>query len=251
MGRRARLGIISLILAFFGAACSPASKAKPAPIIIAAASDLIKVSQPLAETFERSTGLQVTFSFGSSGQLEQQIRHGASFDVYAPAARSFCQSIERDGFADGPDKLYAYGRLGVWSKSLPLSSLQDLTSPQVRRIAIANPHYAPYGMAAQQALQAAGLWPKVEAKIVYGETVANALQMAQTGNADVALVAVALTKETGGSLVLVDQSLYNPIEQAAIVLKDSKNKPGARSFRDFLLTPEAQRIFQEYGFGHP
>ena len=193
----------------------------------------------------------MTFGFGSSGQLEQQIRHGASFDVYAPAARSYCLSLERDGLAEGGDRLYGLGRLVAWSKTLPLTSLEELKESRVRRIAIANPRYAPYGMAAQQALQAAGLWPAVQSKIVYGETVSHALEMAETGNAEVALIAVALVRGSGGSLLPIDQSLYSPMEQAAVVLKSSRNKPAAGAFLEFLLTPEAQRILEEYGFGHP
>jgi molybdate transport system substrate-binding protein len=243
--------IFALLLVASSAACSRAVRTEQTTVLVAAASDLRKVSQPLAAAFERTTGLRVTFSFASSGQLEQQIRRGASFDVYAPAARSYCQSLERDGMADGEDRLYALGRLVAWSKTLQLSSLEELKESRVRRIAIANPRYAPYGMAAQQALQAAGLLPAVQSKLVYGETVAHTLQMAETGNAEVALVAIALVQGSGGSSFRIDPSLHSPIEQAAVVLKDSQNKPAARTFLEFLLAAEAQRILQEYGFGHP
>ena len=220
-------------------------------VLVAAASDLIKVSQPLASAFTDSTGLRVSFSFGSSGQLEQQIRQGAPYDIYAPAARSFCQLLERDGFADGEDKIYAIGHLVAWSKTLPLSSLDELKKSQVRRIAIANPRYAPYGLAAQQALQAAGLWQLIQPKLIYAETVAQAYQLAETANVEVALVAQALVTNAGSSFFLIDQKLYRPIEQAAVVLNGSKNKPAARAFLEFLLTTEAQRILRDYGFGPP
>jgi len=75
--------------------------------------------------------------------------------------------------------------------------------------------------------------------------------MAETGNAEVALVAAALVKDAGPSFLPVAQSLYSPLEQAAVVLKGSQNKPAAGAFLEFLLTAEAQRILQEYGFGHP
>ena len=128
--------ILALFLVASSAACTRAVSTKQPAVLVAAASDLRKVSQPLAAAFERSTGLRVTFSFASSGQLEQQIRRGAPFDVYAPAARSYCQSLERDGLADGEDRLYALGRLVAWSKTLQLSSLEELKESRVRRIAI-------------------------------------------------------------------------------------------------------------------
>jgi molybdate transport system substrate-binding protein len=240
-----------LLMAVFGGACGPKPGSEQSAIVVAAASDLRKVSEPLATVFERSSRLRVTFSFASSGQLEQQILRGASFDVYAPATRSYCQSVERDGLADAGERLYALGRLVAWSKTMQLTSLDELKDGRVRRIAIANPQYAPYGLAAQQALQNAALWPAVKSKLVYGETVAQAYEMAQTANAEVAFVAVALIKGEGGFSFPVAQNLYTPIEQAAVVLKGSRNKSGAEAFVNFLLSPEAQRIFQEYGFGPP
>ncbi len=239
-----------LLMAVMLSGCSSGPGREHPAVLVAAAADLTKVSQPLGRAFERSTGIRVTFGFGSSGQLEQQIRQGASFDIYAPAARSYCEAIERDGFADGVDKPYALGRLVAWSKSLQLGSLDQLKEARIQRIAIANPGYAPYGAAAQQALQKAGLWQAVQPKIVYAENVAHALQMAETGNTEVALVALALVRGNDGSVLAVDPSLYSPIEQAAVVLKGSQNKQAAKSFLDFLLAPEAQEIFKEYGFGH-
>jgi len=118
--------ILALCLVASSTACTRVERTKQTAVLVAAASDLRKVSQPLAAAFERSTGMPVTFSFASSGQLEQQIRQGASFDVYAPAARSYCQSLERDGLADGEDRLYALGRLVAWSKTLQLKSLEEL-----------------------------------------------------------------------------------------------------------------------------
>lgn len=231
--------------------CVRVQRTEPPTVLIAAASDLIKVGQPLASAFEHSTGLRLRFSFSSSGQLEQQIRQGAPFDIYAPASRSFCQSLERDGLVDGEDKVYATGRLVAWSQTLHLHSLNDLKESRVTRVAIANPQYAPYGLAAQQALQAAGLWWAIQPKLIYAETVAQAFQLAETANVDVALVARALVTDAASSFLPVEEKLYRPIEQAAVVLNGSKNKQAAHAFLDFLLTAEAQRILHEYGFGPP
>jgi molybdate transport system substrate-binding protein len=229
-------------------ACGSNRNSGPAPVLVAAASDLNSVSRPLTRAFEKSTGIPVTFGFGSSAQLEQQIRHGAIFDVYAPAARSYCTAIEHDGLTDGPDRQYAVGRLVAWSKTVKLQSLDGLSDSSIRQVAIGNPKFAPYGVAAQKALEKAGLWKSLQPKIVLAENVSHALQMAETGNAEVALVAAGLVQGVDGSVMYIDQSLYPPIEQVAVVLSASKNKQAARAFVDFLLSPEAQSILKEYGF---
>lgn len=230
--------------------CGTRVASGPPTVLVAAAADMMKVSRPLAKAFEQATGMGVTFGFGASGQLEQQIRQGASFDVYAPAARSYCNSLERAGLTDGKVESFAMGRLVAWSKTVQLNSLKELTGSRVKKIAIGNPSSAPYGKAAREALKNAGLWPEIESKVVMGETVAHALQMAETGNAEVAFVPMALVQESDAYALPVEPNLYSPIEQAAVVLKDSRNKPAARAFLDFLVGPEAQRILAEYGFGH-
>jgi molybdate transport system substrate-binding protein len=230
--------------------CGAQVASGPPTLLVAAAADMMKVSRPLSRAFEQATGIGVTFGFGASGQLEQQIRQGASFDVYAPASRTYCTSIERAGLTDGKVKSFAFGRLAVWSKTVQLKSLKELTGSSVRKIAIGNPSTAPYGEAAREALQNSGIWPEIESKVVMGETVAHALQMAETGNAEVAFVPLALVQDADAYAFTVEPSLYSPIEQAAVVLKDSKNKQAANAFLDFLAGPEAQRIFAEYGFGH-
>jgi len=220
-------------------------------LVVAAASDLAKVATPLAEAFERAHGSRVAFSFGASGQLEQQIRQGAPFDLYAPAALSYCESLGRDGLLAGECKVYALGRLVVWSGNLTIRSLAGLQDKQDLRIALANPQYAPYGRAAQQALEASGLWQSLQPQLVFADSVSHAFQMAKTGNADAALVARSLVRNEGGNVLDVDPSLHQPIEQTAAVLRSSANQEAARLFVDFLVSPEARRILEAYGFGDP
>jgi molybdate transport system substrate-binding protein len=231
--------------------CGTVSQNGSRALVVAAASDLARVATPLAEAFERTHGSRVSFSFGASGQLEQQIRQGAPFDLYAPAALSYCESLERDGLVAGECTVYALGRLVVWSGNVTLRSLADLKEEGTPRIALANPRYAPYGRAAQQALEAAGLWEPLQGRIVYADSVSHAFQMAKTGNADAALVARSLVRAEGGNVLDVAPSLHQPIEQTAAVLRSSANQEAARLFVDFLLSPEARRILEAYGFGDP
>jgi len=242
---------LSIILVLVGVGCHVQEQDVPPTIFVAAASDLLKVSVPLKKAFERSYGTKATFSFGASGNLEQQIRHGAPFDLYAPAARGFSQALLQDGFVEGGIKFYALGRLAAWSRNIPVQSLAELKGDGIRRIAIANPAYAPYGLAAQQVLESLGLWSTLQPKLVYADSVAHAFQMAETGNADVALVAISLVSDMQGYSLEIASSLHAPIEQTAVVLKSSRNQVAAKAFLDFLGTAEAQKILREYGFELP
>ena len=243
------LGLVVLLFGFASLVGCGKPKQSTPDVFVAAASDLIHVSQPLGEAFQKATGKRVEFGFGASGQLEQQARKGAPYDVFVPASRTYTSGLVRDGFTDGDEKPFARGRLVVWSKSLKIGSLNELTGIEVTRIAMANPKFAPYGLAAMQALQAAGMWDRLEPKIVYGESVSHALQMAETGNADIAFVALSLVHDQPH--FDVDPKLYQPIEQAGVVLKTSEHKPAAHAFVDFLASAEAQKILEVYGFGKP
>ncbi|MGH9785444.1 MAG: molybdate ABC transporter substrate-binding protein [Terriglobia bacterium] len=246
-----RLVLLAIIPGLISPGCVAINPNESRALVVAAASDLAKIAAPLAEAFERAHGSGVAFSFGASGQLEQQIRQGAPFDLYAPAALSYCESLQRDGFLAGECKVYALGRLVVWSGNLAIRSLAELEGAGTLRIALANPRYAPYGRAAQQALEAAGLWENLRGRIVYADSVAHAFQMAETGNADAALVARSLVRDEGGNVLDVDPTLHQPIEQTVAVLRSSSNQEAARIFADFLLSPEARGILEAYGFVDP
>ncbi|OFV99308.1 MAG: molybdate ABC transporter substrate-binding protein [Acidobacteria bacterium RIFCSPLOWO2_12_FULL_54_10] len=240
-----------ILSAVFLQSCQQPPQTDSNELVVAAASDLMKASQDLKNAFEQTSNTKVKFSFGPSGQLEQQIRQGAPFDVFLPAAISYGESLQRDDLLDGNITIYAIGRLVAWSSSIQINSLDDLRLPDIRSIALANPQYAPYGVAARQALQSLGLWEAVQPKLLYAYSVANALQLAETGSADVALVAVALVQDTGSPYLLIDSALHAPIQQAAVVLRSSQNLPAARAFVEFLQSEQAQNILRMYGFEHP
>lgn len=235
--------------ALLSVGCSgPAPQDRSDPIVIAAASDLAKIGPAFQVAFRRLTGYEATFSFGASGQLAEQIRQGAPFDVFLPAARSYCESLERDGLLAGECEAYGLGRLVVWSRQYRLVTLEDLRQNANLRIAIANPGYAPYGLAAQQALEAAGLWQALQPRIIFADSVSHAFLMAQTGNADVGIVAIALVKDEGGNSLLVDADLHEPVEQMAAIVQSSARKDAARAFIEYLTGPESRRLLESYGF---
>src|SRR4030095_15210530 len=191
---KAALVLLSLVLIL---SCSSAPRVQhTGELTVAAAADLTGAFEEIGREFQSSTNTKVIFNFGSSGLLAKQIENGAPIDLFAAANLDYINQLEQKGLIV-PDtkKVYARGRLIIWTlKDSPLGieKLADLTKPEVKRIAIANPEHAPYGMAARQALERAVLWESVKPKLVYGENVRQTLQYAQTGNVEVAIVALSL-----------------------------------------------------------
>ena len=150
--------------------------------------------------------------------------------------------------------LYGVGRITLWTRAdsgVEVEALSDLTDPGVKRIAIANPDHAPYGMAAREALQSAGLWDELQPKIVMAENVLQALQFAASGNADVALVARSLSVQGDGRWTLVPAELHQPIEQTLAVITRSAHAEWGRRFADFVNGPLGRPILDSYGFALP
>ncbi len=231
---------------------TPAPKPEE-PIQVAAAADLSLAFEEMGKLFESRTGQKVNFSFGASGALAKQLSQGAPFDLFAAADASFVDGAVQAGACDGATKvLYARGHIVVWSKrgGLAVHALSELKNPDIKHIAIANPEHAPYGKAAREALTRAGLWSALEPKIVQAENVRQALQFAQTGNADAAIVALSLVANDGtGSALPVDPTLYGPLEQTLVVCRHGKNAHGARQFAKLVESGDGQALLKRYGFG--
>lgn len=223
------------------------------PVKIAAASDLTLAFEELGQLFEKRSGQKVTFSFAASGALAKQLSQGAPFDLFAAANPAFADAAVKAGACDGASKkLYARGRIAAWSKNggPRLVALSELARPEIKHIAIANPEHAPYGKAAREALLESGLWNAVESKIVHAENVRQALQFAETGNADVAIVALSLvTSDLSGHRLLIEPGLHQPIEQTLVVCRRGKNEAGGRAFAQLVASLEGQALLRRYGFG--
>ena len=233
-------------------------------ITVAAASDLNFALKELARTYEARSGTKVRLTFGSSGTFFTAIQNGAPYDLYFSADVDFPKQLEAAGLVV-PGTLYEYalGRLVLWApKTSPLNvndGLKLLAEASVRKIAIANPKHAPYGRAAEQAMRAAGVYEKASPKLVLGENISQAAQFAQTGNADVGLIALALVAHPSsnapggleGKYWLVPAEMYRPIRQAAVVVKSSRQKDAAKKFLDYVKSDEARAILKKYGFEKP
>ena len=206
--------------------------------LVAAASDLAPIL---------STYTEARFTFGSSGQLARQIEHGAPYELYLSANRAYAEQLVLGGKAKPEDlRPYATGRLALWSKSGRYKRLEDLLDPAVRHIAIANPNHAPYGQAARQALEKVGLWPRLQAKLVYAESVRQTIQFAESGNADATLTAWTFVHNRGG--VLLPAELHEPLTQYGAPVNGSAS---GRRLLAWLVGPEGQKLLQAGGLFPP
>ena len=194
----------------------------------------------------------MTFLFGSTGTLAQQIENGAPVDLFAAANISYIDSLERKGLIVSDTKaLYARGRIVVWTRRdspLNLDRLEDLTRPEIKHIAIANPGHAPYGMAAREAMERVGVLKDVQSRLVFGENVRQAMQFAETGNADVAVIALSLATQSQGHWTLVPDNLHQPLDQALALIKSTQHEDAARRFAAFINSPAGREIMRKHGF---
>jgi molybdate transport system substrate-binding protein len=226
-----------------------------ASLTVSAAADLALAFQELGALFEQETGTKVIFNFGSTGQLAQQIEQGAPVDLFAAANVAFVEELEKQGLIlPGTKALYARGRITLWTRTdspFRIERLEDLIRPEVKRIAIANPQHAPYGIAAREAMQSVGIWETVQPKLVLGENVRQTLIYAETGNVEVAVVALSLSVQGEGRWMLVPQELHKPIDQALAVIKGTRYEKEARQFAMFINGPTGRPIMRKYGFTLP
>ena len=244
------------LLFLFGLLGAPAVRAEQ--ITIAAAADLKFALDEIVTAFRQTEPKAVIeVIYGSSGKFHAQIQNGAPYDLYFSADIAYPQALHKAGLAASEVIPYAFGRIVLWSQRHDATqlTLSRLDSPEIKRIAIANPRHAPYGKRAVEALQAAGVWAKAEAKLVYGENIAHAAQFVQTGNAEVGIIALALALSPElakqGSYWLIPDTLHAPLEQGFIITKRAAGNALAKRFADHMRAPAARAVMTRYGFTLP
>ena len=226
-------------------------------LTIAAASDLRYALEEISSLFrQQHSAVQLNIVYGASGKLSTQIRHGAPFDMFFSADISFPAQLHQHGLAATAPQPYALGHLVLWSPKQNMAgiSLSQLAEFNFNRLAIAQPAHAPYGQRAKQALQAAGVWQKVEPKLVYGENIAQTVQLAQSGGADIALIALSLARFpelASQGYQLISTELHQPLLQAYVITRHGADNIAARQFAAFMASPDVLSIMQRYGFEQP
>lgn len=227
---------------------------------LAAASDLVYCLEELNAEFEKiHPAVTLKVSVGSSGNFFAQIQNGAPFDLFLSADVKYPQALINAGLADSSSlTVYAVGRIVLWTVQPELDvarGLSILREDEVKKLAIANPAHAPYGRAAQAALEYHKMWKEIQPKIVLGENIAQAAQFVETGNVDAGIVALALVlapklKNTGKFFEIPEAS-YPRMDQAAILTNKGRENPAARAYLKFLRSQQARNIFDRYGFRLP
>ena len=229
-------------------------------ITVAAAADLQFAFQDVAARFQKDTGKNVKLIFGSSGNFFTQIQNGAPFDVFFSADIDYPKKLDASGLTE-PGTLYQYatGKIVVWvpnESKLDLGhGLGVLLDSTIKKIALANPEHAPYGRAAVAAMKHDDVYDKVSGKFVLGENISQAASFVASGSADIGIVALSLAlapaMKSKGRYAEIPTDDYPPLEQAAVILKSSKQKEGARQFIEFLQTPHILELLRSYGFSVP
>jgi molybdate transport system substrate-binding protein len=259
-----------LAAAIVGLACS--GKPHGRTVRVAAASDLARAFEDVGKQFAATTGITPVFDFGSSGLLAKQIAQGAPFALFAAANRQYVDDVVAAGRCDGASiTAYAQGRIVVWTPTgiAAPTRLDDLADARFERIAIANPDHAPYGQAAKQALERAGLWSRLGSRIVVADSVQATMQYAQAHTVQAAIVALSIVPphrpsavqrgpaepdlspavvSDGGTYVPIDASLYDPLDQSLVVCGGGDDADAARQLVAFLASTPGRTIMTRYGF---
>lgn len=248
----AALAVVGVVLSGTVGFGAPAVTGKETAV--AAAAELSAALPEVAALFKKSTGKEVKITYGSSENFAEQIQNGAPFEVFLSSDESYAKKLAAAGKTAGDGALYAAGRIGIFQpKGSPVKAdaeLKDLAAAvkdgRLQKFAIANPEHAPYGRAAMEALQHAGLWEAIQPKLIQGENVA--AQATQTAQGGILPLSVAMTPEVkgAGTFVLIPADWHKPVNQRAVVLKDAGAT--AKAFYDFLQTPSARTVLKRHGF---
>ncbi|MBS0167697.1 MAG: molybdate ABC transporter substrate-binding protein [Nitrospira sp.] len=223
-------------------------------VLVAVAANFIPPFREIALEFEKSTGHQLQVAGGSSGNFYSQIKNGAPFDVFFSADMERPKLLEDEGLGVKDSRFtYAIGRLVLWSPNENLITGEEtLRSKQYKRLAIANPKTAPYGVAAMQAMQRLTLWDSLQSQLVMGESLGQTMGFIESGNAQLGFVAlsqVLAPKIKGkGSRWDVPTNLHEPINQGVLLLAKAKDNQAAKALMEFIGGPQAKKIIERYGY---
>jgi len=239
----------------FGVGALQAQAKRPVTIHVAAAADLQPVMPLLAAGFEKETGIHVEVSFGSSSELATQIINGSPMDVFFSADYTYPERLVAANLTDRSEpEMYAKGAVVLWERKggpfepLTLAALSD---PALKSVAIANPLTAPYGLAATEALRHMQVYDKVAPHLVQAQSVAQAAQFADTGNAQLALISLTLAKSAhmmaNGNYVPMPTTAYTQMRQCAVVMRNSGHHDEGRKFLEYVLSGPIQAQFSNYG----
>ncbi len=246
------LGVLYLGCALWLSSCGKADTDRI--LTIAGAANMQFALEEISEAFTAQTGIPSRMVTGSSGKLTAQITEGAPYDILISADVKYPDKLYREGYTLGPPRVYAFGKLVLWTTGEGVDPvLSALSRDEIRYIAIANPKTAPYGRAALEVLQHNNLDSLLQEKLVFGESIGQVNQFIRSGSAEIGFTAMSVVSapqfENMGRWAALDSVQYTPIEQGVVVIrqKDSEGD-NALLFRDFLFSATARGILKKYGY---
>jgi len=224
-------------------------------LTVSAASSLKGAFTEIGKAFDAANHSKTTFNFDASGTLQKQIEGGAPVDVFASAAPKQVNALVAEKLADaGSVKTFAGNKIVLIvpaNSTLAITSFQDLTKSDVKRVGYGDPAVAPHGVAAEQILNKLGLFTQVKPKVVYAQNVSQALTYVTTGEVDAGIVFVTEALSAGAKVKIVataDQSWYTPVAYPICLVSDSKAKTLGQKFIDYVAGSDGQAVLAKYGF---
>jgi molybdate transport system substrate-binding protein len=224
-------------------------------VTVAVASNFAATARDIAAQFAGQSEFEVRITTASTGKLYAQIVNGAPFEVLLAADAERPERLETSGAGvPGTRFTYALGALVLWSRQVD-DCRAVLQSGDGGRVAIANPETAPYGAAAKSYLQRSGTWETLRGRLVVGENIAQTLQFAASGNAQLGFIAAsqlqAPSLPAASCTWSVPDTMHDPIEQQAILLQRGAASDGAKSFLTFLRSSAGRTIIRRHGYSLP
>ena len=234
---------------------TPVSEQESETILVSAAASLTEAFTDMESQFEtENPGVDVNFNFAGSGSLRTQIEGGAPVDVFASADQKNMDILAGEELIENSSrKDFAQNSLVLIvpsSSTLNITGIEDLTAPEVERIAIGNPETAPVGKYTTQSLTEAGLWDQIEDKTILAEDVKQVLVYVERGEVDAGFVYMtdAKTADPEKIKIIATVPVSTPVSYPIAVVSASENKEEAQEFLDFVTGEEGQEILEEYGF---
>jgi len=265
---RNRIVLLTVMLALIASPAGlhrsgPSAQAAEKRVLrVAAAADLRFALDEIVGAFhQQHSDMDVRVTYGSSGNFYAQLYNRAPFDVFFSADLDYPRRLVREGLAPADAEfMYGVGRIVVWvAKNSPIAverlGIQTLLDPTVRKIAIANPRYAPYGRAAEWAMKTLGVYEKIQGRLVYGDSVMQTAQFVESGAADIAVIshslALAPPLRDKGRYWEVPLDAYPRHEQGGVILSWAQDRAAADALVSFVLSDAGKIILQRYGFRIP
>jgi molybdate transport system substrate-binding protein len=231
------------------------------PPVIAVAANLTAPMTEILKEFEQEKGANFRVTYGSSGNLARQIVQGAPYELFISASAGYIEFLFKQGvisnngweFASGPIGIFVPEDSRLYKGANLKSVVTALRYKAYRKIALANPEHAPYGVAAMQALQSAGIWALEQTRTLLAEDVTQVVPFILSGNADLAIIPYSFMKTNQlkgkGKFIAIPSAWYEPVTQYVVLLENASEV--TREFDRFLASDQVRNILEDYGYATP